>query len=657
VGDFTGTRFEYAGVESSFNKKDEGFIVSTDNADGELTNFAVRYTFGLETLQQYLLEGPGGRLQALGVSWDSRPVEQGGARWFHLHPDEKVDHNDVLHWTRPSANWNYMCADCHSTALQKNYDPISRSYDTKFAEVSVGCEACHGQGARHAAWARGEIDGPSIVPLTTQAEQLNNCAPCHSRRSQLAERLVPGVNLFDYYLPALLDEGLYHPDGQILDEVYVYGSFAQSKMHERGVMCTNCHEPHSARLKIAGNGTCTQCHNAAGRPDFPTLPKADFDNPAHHFHEADTAGAQCVACHMADKTYMVVDARRDHSFRVPRPDLSVSLGVPNACNDCHQDKSPQWADEAITGWYGERRAAHFGPVLADARRGEPSAETALVAISQDAQQPAIVRATALSQMAGYGLHVSSAALEQGLRDEHPLVRIGALRGAQRWPPERRWRATRRLLDDERLAVRVEAVRGLISAVSALPQDAQQSLRPYLQKYLLTLAYNADVAEGQSNIASVHLALGDVPAAEAALQASLELNPQWVPAMVNLADVYRATGRDARGGELLDTALQLMPDAPDVLLAKALWLVRQGQTQSGLPLLEQAWRTVPENPRYAYVYVVALHSVGRSAEALQVADQTLARRRSEELLQAAFSIARDANLPDKMRAYEETLRQR
>ena len=661
LGDFNNAQFTYAGITSSFTRTGAEFVVRTDGVDGELADFSVQYTFGVVPLQQYLLKSPGGRMQALGITWDSRPADQGGSRWFHLRQDEAVDYADVLHWTQPSANWNFMCADCHSTALQKNYDASSKSYDTQFAEVSVGCEACHGQGARHVAAngkeAAGDKPELAILPLSSQQKQLNACAPCHSRRSQLAEGFLPASHLFDHYLPSLLDESLYHADGQILDEVYVYGSFAQSKMHERGVMCSNCHDPHSTRVKIDGNGLCTQCHNPAGRADFPTLPKANFDSTEHHFHLPDTAGARCVSCHMAAKTYMVVDDRRDHSFRIPRPDLSVSLGVPNACNGCHQDETDEWAADQVAQRYPGNRAPHFASIFAAARRGEANAETALVEIANNNSQPVIVRATALSLLVSYDLRGSSMALERGLRDAQPLMRIGALRGAQRWSAEQRWRVTRSLLDDDLLAVRIEAVRGLLRAMPALTPSHQRALRPYLQNYLQTLALTADVAEGQSNMASVHLALGEIAAAEAALQTSLELNPQWVPAMVNLADLYRSSGRDAQGGDLLDRAVELVPDAPDVLLAKALWLVRSGDAQAGVVLLKRAWQLAPANSRYAYVYVVALHSVGRSSEALQAADQALALRTDEQLLQTAFSIARDANMPDKAQAYAQRLKSR
>jgi Tfp pilus assembly protein PilF len=357
---------------------------------------------------------------------------------------------------------------------------------------------------------------------------------------------------------------------------------------------------------------------------------------------------------MTDQIYMQVDPRRDHSFRIPRPDLTAALDVPNACNRCHEDESAQWARQALQDWYGSSPQPHFATIITAGREGRDGAELALVGIADAAEQPAIVRATALSLLASYQLRGSSLAVERGLRDADPLVRIGALRGAQRWPAEQRWRGTRRLLDDELLAVRVETVRGLLSVALALPESVQAQLAPHINDYLEVMTVVADSAEGQSAIAAAHLALGELQAAEAALHTSLEINPQWVPARVNLADLYRGTGRDPLAGEQLRRAVEIAPDMPDVLVAYALWHVRQGQSELSLPLLERAWRLAPGNSRNAYIYVVALNSTGQPERALEVADSTLAQRMDRQLLETAFSIARDAGLQDKMQAYAEAL---
>jgi len=630
VGDFSAAGFDYHGTTSTFSKTERGFVVRTDAASGDLRDFTVRYTFGVYPLQQYLLEGADGRLQALGIAWDARDVERGGQRWYHLYPDEKVNHDHVLHWTGPGATWNFMCADCHSTALRKNYDRQTMSYDTSFAELSVGCEACHGPGSEHV----NSAGKTRFADLANQPTQISACAPCHSRRSQLAEGIQPGDDFFDFYSPSLLDQGLYFADGQILDEVYVYGSFLQSSMHGAGVACSDCHDPHSAQVRISGDGLCTQCHSPAGRPDFPSVPVGDFASAEHHFHETPIA---CVDCHMPATTYMGIDDRRDHSFRIPRPDLSVRLGIPNACGNCHREEGAQWAADAVEQRVPGPRGPHFADAFAAGRAADPAAEAQLVTLAEDDTRAPIVRATAMALLATYERRMSSVVLEAGLKHDNPLIRIGALRGARRWAPEVYYSKARRLLDDATLAVRVEAMQGLVAVYPALSDSRQAALRPRLLEYLQILDFNADVAQGLSNMAAVHMALQDIPSAEAALRQALELQPKWVPGLVNLADLYRATGRDVMGGELLSRALSLSRDNADVLLAKALWDVRQGDTPSAVELLTEAWQLDRFNPRYAYVYMIALDSVGRSEEALEVAATVLSRRNDQQIRQVAGNI--------------------
>src|SRR5215472_2312500 len=369
-GDFNDASFDCFGVHSRFFKKDGKFLVETDGPDGKLATFAIKYTFGVDPLQQYLVEFPDGRVQALSIAWDTRAKEQGGQRWFHLYPNEAIGHDDVLHWTRLNQNWNFMCAECHSTGVRKNYDAANDRFATSFAEISVGCEACHGQGSRHVAWARsrqswfGKTEDPAKGLLVRFDERLDSktgnaqrnftpalvrrevetCGRCHARRGEFSEDWVPGRWLSDTHVVSPLARGLYHADGQMLDEVYNYGSFKQSKMFAAGVTCGDCHEPHAAKLRAPGDGICMQCHAAE-----------KYAAAAHHRHESASPPLACASCHMPGRTYMVVDRRHDHSFRVPRPDLSARIGTPNVCNDCHADKSAQWAASAIETWHGANR--------------------------------------------------------------------------------------------------------------------------------------------------------------------------------------------------------------------------------------------------------------------------------------------------------------
>jgi len=516
---------------------------------------------------------------------------------------------------------------------------------------TVGCEACHGPASAH-------LEAPTVNSLhapTEQPAQLNSCAPCHSRRSQLAEGFQPDQPFLNHYSPVLLDAGLYHADGQILDEVYVYGSFLQSKMHASGVTCSNCHNSHSGQLIFDGDAVCTQCHNETGRSEFPSAPLGRFAGIEHHFHDPESEGARCVNCHMPSRTYMTVDERRDHSFRIPRPDLTALTQAPNACNACHSEQSSEWAARTIEEHTQARPEAHFSTVLAAARRAEPSAEAQLAVLAQSDLLAPIVRASLLSLSANYGRGESSDAIRRGLRAPEPLVRIGALRGSARWPPAERWRKASHLLKDKLLAVRSEATRLLSTDFAALSADQQKQLQPHIDEYLETLVLNADRAEAQSSIAALELARGNIQRAEMALDTALELNPQWVPALVNLADLYRDTNRDALGGELLDRALVAVPDSPDIALAKGFWLVRQQRNDEALLVFESAWSVAPDVPRYAFTYAIALNSLGKPTQALEVIDAQLeVNPRASSLLEAGFSIARDMGMADRAEAYQTRL---
>ncbi len=480
LGDFDDTTFTHFGVTSRFYERDGGFFVQTEGPDGQPTEYEILYTFGVENLQQYLIGLPGGRLQALGIAWDTRPTEQGGGRWFHLYPDERIAPGDPLHWTGRYQVWNAMCAECHSTNLEERYDPDSDSYATTWDEIDVSCETCHGPGKAHVEWAEEatRLGIPAsghhrlLVDFKTgdSRYEVDVCAPCHSRRHLVSGEDRAGRPFLDDFMPVTLREDLYHADGQVLEEVYVYGSFLQSRMYHRGVRCVDCHDPHSLQLLAPGNALCVRCHNEAPDPRFPTMILRNYDRPEHHFHPAGKPGTECVDCHMPATTYMVVDPRRDHSLKVPRPDLSVKLGTPNACSGCHADQPAQWSADWVVKWYGpeRRRDPHFAEAIAAGRAGDPAAFEPLVALAGDEEEPAIVRATALELLSQYG-PAALDSLAAATRDEEPLLRATAAARLVRLPPEQRL-AAMPLLEDPVRAVRDRGGAGAGGV-------ARRSLRP------------------------------------------------------------------------------------------------------------------------------------------------------------------------------------
>jgi Flp pilus assembly protein TadD len=668
LGDFDDAEITAHGTTSTFFRRDDRFWVRTDGPDGALHEYAIDHVFGVTPLQQYLVAFPGGRYQVLPLCWDTRSETDGGQRWFHLYEAEEaagaIDHADPLHWTGIYQNWNYVCAECHSTDLRRNYDLAADRYDTTWAEIDVSCEACHGPGSRHVAWARAAADGADtgayadlgltvrlkdddggswiMDPATGTAErsparashaQVEACARCHARRTPIGE-YEHGRPLLDTHRLSLLEERLYHADGQIRDEVYVYGSFLQSRMHRAGVTCSDCHDPHTGRVIAPGNVLCSQCHQPSR-----------FDTPEHHFHDPDGAGASCVECHMPERTYMVVDPRRDHSIRVPRPDLSVALGTPNACNGCHDDRTAAWAAEAVVAWYGadRRREPHFGTALHAGRRGGPGADQALADLADDPEQPGIARATALTLLARSPSPRTASAVRRGLRDADPLVRAAAAGAMAMVPPEERADALVPLLDDPVKLVRLQAADVLADVPPAsLAPDQREAVDRGVTEYVQAELASADRPEAHLNTGVMVARRGMLEAAESAYRAAIRLDPGRAEPYVNLADLYRMTGRDEDGERVLRDALDVVRDPAVVHHALGLVLVRRGETADAVVALGEAARLDPDDPRLSFVHAIALDSAGRRAEGLRVLEETLERHPYDrDTLVALATMNRDA----------------
>jgi predicted CXXCH cytochrome family protein len=644
LGDFSPGRHTYNGVTTTFSKRGDRFYVNTDGPDGKLRDYEIKYTFGVYPLQQYLVEFPGGRLQALGVAWDARPKNEGGQKWFHLYPKEKVDHRDELHWTRLSQNWNHMCAECHSTKLRKNYDVASDRFRTTWSEINVACEACHGPASRHVAWADKrpgwEQDALKGLPLLlderrdvqwvfsgtadtaarsrqrTTTREIETCARCHARRSTLVEGDADGRPLMDSHLPSVLASPLFYPDGQIKEEDFEYASFIQSRMFHEGVTCSDCHEPHGAKLRAPGNATCLRCHKAE-----------KFDSAKHHFHPAKSKGASCAGCHMPTTNFMVVHPRHDHSIRIPRPDLSVKLKTPNACNQCHADKSAKWADAQMTKWYGPDRATgwHFGETLFEGRQGVPSAGQDLVAVALSPKSADIARASAAALLPGYQDPTVAMALPRLLADKSPMVRREALGIVDVVPPEHRWRLAGAALSDPVLAVRIEAARVL----SVLPRQtltpAQLQARDKaVQEYVAAALTSAEHPQSHVNLGLLYQRLGEPDRAEKAYLEAIRLGPAYAAGYVNLADFYRLQREDARAETTLLKGRAAVGDDAGIEHALGLNYVRSRQMDKAMQSLAKAARLRPDDARYGYVYAVALNDSGEPGKAVKLLEEVNAR---------------------------------
>lgn len=589
LGDFNDASFTHKGVSSRFFIKDGSYFIETGGASGKTETFEVRYAVGHRPLQQYLVETGNGRLQVLDLAWDVA-----GKRWFHLYPDQELPAGDGMHWTGVYKNWQARCATCHQTGFDKGYDFASRTYRSHWSDLTAGCESCHGPGKDHVEAARQGNPRQSLMPKLgpgQQENELNVCGPCHARRDAFSQAQPPAGSPFsDHYALSLLTPDLYFGDGQQNAEVFILGSFLQSKMKAKGVTCSNCHEAHANGLLAEGNAVCTQCHNEAGRSEFPTLRQAQYDTPAHHHHETGSEAAQCVTCHMPERNYMLIDPRRDHFFRKPDPLQSKAAGAPDVCTGCHTDKTAEWAAGKIAAWFpGQDRSWQDRSALIAFNAGsrQEGALADLAAFIRNRETPAIVRATALRAIAESGMIAADDAALL-LKDDDALVRAAAAGALRHLAAAERAQLLTPLLSDPMRSVRQTAAIEIAGAgIAALPPADDAKFRSALQEYLDSRLANADTPEAHMAIGGMALSRRKWAEAEAAFRTAAEMDPQLVQAWLVLSQIREAQG-DAAGTEAaLTAAIAASPRDIELMLARAGFEARQQRTDDALAWYKRA----------------------------------------------------------------------
>lgn len=590
LGNFNDATFKSQGVISKFFKKEGNYYVNTEGPDGKNHDYKIEYTFGLTPLQQYIVKFPNGHYQCLRTAWDTEKQ-----KWFDLYPDFKVVHSEWLHWSRGGLNWNNMCADCHSTNVRKNYTQENHSYNTKYAIINVNCEACHGPGKTHVEEAKKQgdkyvaTDGMWMTSKTQPKELVDQCARCHMRREQYSSNFNFEGTMLDHYFPQVLTNGLYYPDGQIQDEVYVYGSFVQSKMYHNDVTCTNCHNPHSLKLKFEGNNLCLQCHE-----------KPKYDTPSHHFHQANTDGAQCINCHMDGKIYMGNDYRRDHSFRIPRPDQSLKYGTPNACTRCHTDKTDAWAWEQYKKQYGEPEKNHFSDLLAPGFTGEEDGYHSLLTLAKDTVYPELARASAVSNMTQYYNNDVIDNMLQFLKDDSPIVRGATIDALGEITNQDYAKYFIPLLKDPKRTVRVKAFFALSSLDEIqIPEAYKEAYKKVKKEFEVHLNVTADFAGGRAKRGGYYLKKGDVPNAIKSMESALEIDGLNNIIRSNLANLYYRNGQVKKAEEAFKTIIKQEPEFAQTYYSYALLLGEQNRTEEAVKQMELAIKYMPENIRFYY----------------------------------------------------------
>ena len=610
--------FDYAtakhfSLSARFFIKDKSYFAELTEAQ-KTTLHKIEYTFGYFPLQQYLVKADGGRFQVLPFAWDTRPREAGGQRWYHLYNNE-IAPNNRFHWQQPLQNWNGMCADCHSDGLQRSFDLESNTFKTKFDSINVNCMSCHDDKDRPHSnpEPKKQMGGWVLKQGATTAKWVgdardnnyeNACFACHSLRSPLTDGFDSQTPFLDQFTPNWITPPLYYADGQIKEEVFVWGSFNQSKMAQMGVSCIDCHDAHSGKLVKKGNQVCLQCHTA----DV-------FDTPKHHGHNTKDEGGKCINCHMPKSVFMGVDARADHAFKIPRPEFTRDYGLPNACTNCHEDQSASWLIDNLDNWFPQRK----GPSSLERDIIELNANLTfnhVKLITENPAQPALKKASAIAQLQ-YLESVSATMLLPFLVHTEPLIRLAATQVADQLTQAEKRRVLPVLLSDKYKSIRVAAAYAL---VGVLPEtDWQETYEKAFKEMLSSHEMSGWRGEALMMYGNVGVRMQDVSKALFGYEYSTMVDPYFTPAYINLANLYRRYGNTAAEERTFKLGIDRNPEDAELYYHYALYHVRAQQLHSALTNAKTALSLDPTNARNAYLYLLTLDGVGQRERALRKID--------------------------------------
>ena len=696
LGNFDNTTTRHFTQTAHFFKSESQFFAKLTEG-GITTTYPITYVFGHFPLQQYLIETQNGQFQVFPFAWDARDKKEGGQRWYPNYPSEDIATNDRLHWKQPMQNWNGMCADCHSSGLMRNFDTDTLSFNSQFDEINVSCKSCHGdmlshadinssdfeqndaelnhssgsaneshkksgkklaikphslsrkeqtslgkwllqEGSRIATWHE-EKDG-ELVPASRDNAFMDTCFACHSLRSALTDGIKPQQPYLDQFAPSLLLSPLYFADGQIREEVYVYGSFLQSRMYEAGVNCIDCHKPHSMKLKIEGNGLCLQCHSTA-----------TYQGETHSKHTESEEANQCINCHMPSRTYMGVDARRDHSFSIPNPHISAKTGAPNACLNCH-GKDNAWVSKQLTQWYG--RNSTLSSIEEDymsLMHGDSFSNQAILRIAHSASLPVIKRATALTMLPTTNRPLTDKDLRHFIQSTEPLLRLGAAQAGRALPLPERMKSYVNLLDDEYRAIRIAAANNFVGL-----NLKTKSFRKALKELTKSNTINQWRGEGSLNQSLVEYQLGNIGQAEVLLKQGISVDPYFEANYINLAELYRAQHKAQLEKQTLLDGAENIPKSDLFNYALGMFYIRNQDKATAISYFKKATALAPDNPQNWYIYALALDSIGETQTALSILKEIVVNKPDSSLINLGLSLSRKLGDEGSTRFFQSRMRQ-
>ncbi len=651
VGDFNKVSLADNGRSYRMETRDGRRYISVSHAGRPSETFEVHYTLGAKRFQGYLTRLPEGRIYVLPVFW--HVAQKRWLDWKEITPVPDGDHD-------LRQIWNASCFNCHATNLEAKFDVASKTYNTTWTEMGLGCEACHGPGRPHIArmedWEKNGRPEPGapigiFAPRRAQPRQVYDmCTYCHGNKNSLFLGFLPGARMEDYALPFLVSQpmpsddpqGDFWPDGRPSrfnrpQALTLSGCFIKGN-----VTCTNCHVAHGSRqehsLKVSiadSNRLCTQCHESI-RPQGPghrpegglRVKTSGPELEQHTHHPFRSQGSRCIECHMSDVNWRLLIRRRDHTFAAPVPEMTAKYGVPNGCTTCHDGRTPEWASATMDLWYGDggrrARAMRVADAFYLAGAGDPAALPGLVPIATDRTHGMLVRASAAEFIGRVYLLATGARQEMqadarsqtSLEGSRPVARADARRTGPTAAPG---------------ALQPEITTGVVNALIGAASDPEPTVRATALKSLGVIADRRALMAIISRL-SDEVRLVRVSAARALLELGIAELPEpaatllhsaqdeWISGLDAFPDVpanhairgwiESARGRQTDAARALDTALELDPTSARAHVYRGIVSARAGQLSEAIKHWQRAKSLDPAYPNIDRLIEEAKRQSGR-----------------------------------------------
>jgi predicted CXXCH cytochrome family protein len=648
LGDFNNQTVTHFSQKARFFKNQNKFQIEfSENNQTDI--YSVKYVFGHHPLQQYLIPTNDGKYQVFPFAWDARKIDEGGQRWYPIYPSEDILKDDRLHWLQPMQNWNGMCADCHSSGLIRNFSSETHQFETQLSHLNVSCSSCHGDKTKHSQKYKAKVPNTSNELSKIEKSQLGNwlfgdgdkiahwegqprdnsfmdtCFACHSLRSPLTDGIDPHKPYLDQFSPSFLTPPLYYEDGQIKEEVYVYGSFLQSKMYAAGVNCLDCHNAHTMQLKIEGNGLCLQCHSSQA-----------YQTESHTHHNLKSSGGQCVNCHMPASTFMGIDSRRDHSFVIPKPTMSKRLNSPLACLNCHTQENHDWADKIIKSWF-DNSTSISEIEYSNVMKGKSLSKNQIFELINKDELSVIKKASLITTLPNHVKMLTDIDIKNYINSNEPLIRLAVAQIGTLLPPIQRKKSFKQLLTDSYKAIRIAAVGHLIN----LGLD-DKSFKDALNELTYSNKINRWRGEGNLNQSLIQYQLGNSSEAISLLEFGIDTEPYFAPNYINLAELYRTLGLLKKERETLLEGIEANPTNAIMYHSYGMHQIRAKNADEALSAFQKALELSPETPRNWYIYALALDNVGDTQQAISVLKNGLKLHQDASLKQLGINLSHKAH---------------